>query len=79
MISSVIRTMRIRNLSLDIDTDDFLLNAWLVPLFSSMNSENIQMRVNFEGTSSLILDLRARIGTLLWIVISNKYKSLFNL
>jgi len=79
MISSVIRSMRIRKLSLDFDTDDFLLNAWLVPLFSSMNSENIQMRVNFEGTSSLILDLRARIGTLLWIVISNKYKSFLNL
>jgi len=79
MISSVIRSMRIRKLSLEIDTDDFLLNAWLVPFFSSMNSENIQMRVNFEGTSSLILDLRARIGTLLWIVISTKYKSFLNL
>ena len=40
MVSDVIRSMRIRKLSLDIDTDDFLLNAWLVPLFSSMNSEN---------------------------------------
>jgi len=79
MVSDVIRSMRIRKLSLDIDTDDFLLNAWLVPLFSSMNSENIQMKVNFEGTSSLILDLRARIGTLLWIVISTKYKSFLNL
>ena len=79
MISSVIRSMRIRKLSLDFDTDDFLLNAWLVPFFSSMNSENIQLRVNFEGTSSLILDLRARIGTLLWIVISTKYKSFLNL
>ena len=79
MVSDVIRSMQIRKLSLDIDTDDFLLNAWLVPLFSSMNSENIQMKVNFEGTSSLILDLRARIGTLLWIVISTKYKSFLNL
>jgi len=79
MISSMIRSIRIRNLSLDIDTDDFLLNAWLVPLFSSMNSENIQMRVNFEGSSSLLLDLRGRIGNLLWIVISAKYKSFLNL
>jgi hypothetical protein len=78
MISSMIRSIRIRKLSLDIDTDDFLLNAWLVPLFSSMNSENIQMRVNFEGSSSLLLDLRGRIGNLLWIVISTKYKSFLN-
>jgi len=78
MINRVIRSLRIRRLSLDIDTDDFLLNAWLVPLFSTMNSEHIQMRVNFEGSSSLMLDLRTRIGTLLWIVISTKYKSLLN-
>jgi len=75
----MIRSIRIRKLSLEIDTDDFLLNAWLVPLFSSMNSENIQMRVNFEGSSSLFLDLRGRIGNLLWIVISAKYKSFLNL
>lgn len=79
MISDVIRSMRIRKLFLDIDTDDFLLNAWLVPLFSSMNSENVQMRVNFEGTSSLLLDLRTRLGTLLWIMIKSKYRSMFNL
>ena len=78
-VSRVIHSLRIKKLSLDIDTDDFLLNAWLVPLFSSMNSENIQMRVNFEGSSSLLLDLRGRIGNLLWIVISTKYKSFLNL
>ena len=74
----MIRSIRIRKLLLDIDTDDFMLNAWLVPAFSMVNSGNIQMKVNFEGTSSLILDLRARIGTLLWIVVTNKYKSLLN-
>jgi hypothetical protein len=79
MISRVIRSMRIRKLSLDLDTDDFLLNSWLVPVFSSLNSDNIQMKINFEGSSSLLLDLRARIGAILWIVISNKYKSLLNL
>ena len=62
---------------LDIDTDDFMLNAWLVPAFSFINSENIQMRVNFHGTSSLVLDLRTRLGLLLWTVIRNKYRSFF--
>jgi len=75
----MIHSIQVRKLTLEIDTDDFLLNAWLVPLFSLMNSENIQMRVNFEGSSSLLLDLRGRIGNLLWIVISSKYKSFLNL
>lgn len=77
IISDAVRSIRIRKLLLDIDTDDFMLNAWLVPAFSMVNSRDIQMRVNFEGTSSLFLDLRTRLGNLLWIVIRNKYKSLF--
>lgn len=79
IISDVVRSIRIRKLSLDIDTDDFMLNAWLVPVFSLVNSGDIQMRVNFEGTSSLLLELRTRLGSLLWIVIKNKYRSFINL
>jgi hypothetical protein len=79
IISDAALSIRIRKLSLDIDTDDFMLNAWLVPVFSLVNSGDIQMRVNFEGTSSLLLDLRFRLGTLLWIVIKNKYRSFINL
>ncbi len=79
MMIDAVRSFRIKKLFLDFDTDDFILNAWLVPAFSYVNSENIRMRVNFEGNSSLILDLRLRLGALLWILIRNKYKSFFNL
>jgi hypothetical protein len=79
IISDVARSIRIRKLFLDIDTDDFMLNAWLIPAFSLVNSGSIQMRVNFEGTSSVVLDLRTRMGTLLWIMIKNRYRSMFNL
>jgi hypothetical protein len=79
MVIDALRTFRIRKLYLDIDTDDFVLNAWLVPVFSFVNTDNIRMRVNFEGTSSLLLDLRLRLGVILWILIRNKYKSFFNL
>lgn len=79
MIAGAIRSVRIRRLHLDIDTDDFILNAWLVPVFTYVNRENIRMTANFEGRASLLLDLRVRLGTLLWIVIRNKYKSIINL
>ena len=78
IISEAARSLRIRKLSLDLDTDDFILNAWLIPVFSAVNSGDIQMRVNFEGTSSLLLNVQARIGAILWIVIRNKYKSFIN-
>jgi len=72
-----LRAFRIRKLEADIDTDDFTMNAWLVPVFSAVNEENICLRVNFEGHQSLLLDLRVTLGTLLLNVIKAKYK-LFN-
>jgi hypothetical protein len=77
IIPDIIRSFRIRKLYLDLDTDDFILNAWMVPVFSSINSGNIRLRTNFEGTSSLVLDLRTRLGFLLWAGIRNKYRSFF--
>ena len=69
-------SFRIRKLELDIDTEDIMLNAWLIPAFSMVNSENIQLRANFKGHTSLILDLRIRIGTLIWVYFMNRIKSL---
>ena len=79
MMIDAFRSFRIRKLHLDLDTEDFVLNAWLVPAFTLINSDQIQLKVNFEGISSLVLDLRTRLGSLLWIFIKNKYKSVFNL
>jgi len=62
--------IRLRALKLDIDTDDYLLNAWLVPAFAAVNSyDNVQMQVNFEGNLSLLMDARTRIGAVLWRLI----------
>lgn len=64
---------RIKKLHMDIDTDDFMLNAWLVPAFGAVNNgRNVQMQVNFEGHMFLDLDLRTRIGSLAWIFIKNR-------
>ena len=70
--------VRVRKLDLDLDTDDYSLNAWLIPAFSMVNGGNIQMQVNFEGRAALVLDLRTRIGTLLWKYSQYKYKSIIN-
>ena len=75
---NILGSFRVRQLYLDIDTDDFILNAWLVPAFSAVNSENIHLQVNFEGNASLLLHIRTRLGALLWAVIKTKYQSLFN-
>jgi len=65
------RAIRIHRLELDLDTDDFPLNAQLIPVFSAINNEkNIALRVNFEGRLSLKLDLRTRMASLLRMFIT---------
>lgn len=72
LITGAIRAIRIRKLKLNIDTDDFVLNAWLVPVFSRVNSENILMQVNFEGNNFLHMNLRTRISSLLLLLFRNR-------
>jgi len=75
LMTGALRAFRIRKLEANIDTDDFTLNAWLVPVFSAVNEKNIRLRVNFEGHQSLLLDLRVTLGALLWMMARAKYKS----
>jgi len=73
MIRSIPGAFRVRRLWLDLDTDDFILNVWLIPSFSAVNNnKNIRMQVNFEGHLFMDLDLRTRIASLLWIILKNK-------
>ena len=69
MFRAVFHAFRIRKLHLNLDTDDFILNARLIPLFSAVNNERVLLQSNFEGTASLHLDMRVRLGRLLWILI----------
>ena len=75
-LSPVLRAIRIRKLKGDLDTGDFSLNAWLIPAFSLANGGNIDMQVNFAGKVSLVLDLRTRIGTILWNYSRYRYQLL---
>ncbi len=78
LLRNILGSFRVKRMDLDIDTDDFMLNAWLVPAFSSVNSEHIHMQVNFEGNASLMLNMQTRLGALAWALIKTKYQSLFN-
>lgn len=73
MFRKMTRAIRIKRLELDLDTDDFPLNAQLVPLFALIsNQRNIQMQVNFEGNLFLHLDVRTRIGAILWLMLTRR-------
>jgi hypothetical protein len=73
MIRGALRAIRIRRLKVNMDTDNFTWNSWLIPVCTAVNGENIDLRINFEGYQSLLLDLRVTLGTLLWHLIKAKY------
>jgi hypothetical protein len=74
MARGFITSFRIRKLHLDLDTEDVILNAWLIPVFTQLNSDRIRLRSNFEGRTSLLMDLRTRLGSLLWVLIRNRFR-----
>jgi hypothetical protein len=72
-LRGIFRAIRIRKLEMDLDSDDFLLNAWLVPAFTMVNNNrNIYLRVNFEGRLYFSLDMRTRIGSMVWFFLTSK-------
>jgi len=73
MFKDALGAFWVRKLNLDLDTDDFMMNAWLIPAFSALNNgRNVQMQINFEGHMFLDLDLRTRLASLVWILIKNR-------
>ena len=70
--------IRIRRIYLDLDTDDFMLNTWLVPAFSMVNNDHIHLQANFEGRASLVMDARTSLGSMVWTMAKYKYHTMLN-
>ena len=71
--TAMVKAIRIKRFYLNIDTDDFLLNAQLIPIFTAINQgRNIRMTANFQGEASLLMDVRTSLGALLLAYIKTK-------
>jgi len=60
-ISSIWRTFKLRKLELNIDTGDFIRNAWLVPVFHFASRDKVRLTTNFNGDFDLKLDIQNRL------------------
>lgn len=56
----IIRTFKITRFFLDIDTDDYSLNAKLYPLFTLLNYHGGNCNINFQGRNQLVIYVRNR-------------------
>lgn len=62
---AVLRSFTVKYLYINIDTDDYLWNAWLYPLIVPLSREGRTFRINFNGEVDMRLRIENRLGKIL--------------
>jgi len=70
----LIRSFKLRQLKLNIDTGDVIDNAYLIPVFSMAHRDKIQLSVNYQQENEFILRLEHNLGALIMHTISTFIK-----
>jgi hypothetical protein len=65
-ILALLRTFRVRQFQLRLDTDDYVTNAYLFPVSSYLTARGWPVEVNFIRQNELVLQLENRMGRLMW-------------
>lgn len=73
----ILKSFKIKQLKLNIDTGDVINNAYLVPVFSMVYKERIKLSINYKNQNELILHFENNIGTILWLVVVTYIKQYF--
>jgi len=68
-ITRIIKSFKLKHLRINFDTDDFVVNAQLVPVLTCINNQNrnIFVSVNFIGENLIILTLKNRLFNIAWL------------
>lgn len=74
LLWKVVSSFKLLQLKLNIDTGDVIHNAHLVPVFSMVYGENIQLTINFDDKNEFILHFENNIGTILFQIITTFIK-----
>ncbi len=65
IIKSVLRSFYVKQFKLELDTDDYLTNAYLFPLFYFLNKTKGEWNINYNGRFALDLEI---INRPVWIL-----------
>ena len=56
-IRGVLRAIKVRRFKLDVDTDDYVMNAYLYPVACFLNRPNREISINFRGSTNFLLQI----------------------
>lgn len=74
LVRRLLRTFRVHTFRLALDTDDYVMNAYLYPVFHLLSARNRRLNINFSGRNELVLIVSNRIGNLLWAFLIEFFK-----
>ena len=57
-IWSVLKSFKVRQFALSLDTDDYCLNALIFPVFHQLTVMGLQIKVNFQGENYCLMVIR---------------------
>lgn len=69
LAKNLLRAVTVKRLELNWDTDDYVRNAYLFPLFLLASKGRRQLRINFEGKHEIAIFLQTRLGRIAWAVL----------
>ncbi len=66
----LLQSFTVRTFQLDLDTDDFVQNSYLFPVFYFLSHEGRQLRINYSGHLALKIEVHNRLFSLLkaWLL-----------
>ncbi len=68
-VRALLRTFQLKQLRLHLDTDDFVLNSYLYPIFYFLSSKNRELKINYDGEAFLQMVVENRLYRILWALL----------
>lgn len=72
LVTGVLGSFRLKRFELDLDTDDYVLNAQLYPVNHLVWGERAHININWQNENRLLLVLESRVGRILYRIVKTK-------
>lgn len=69
IVWKVVGSFRLKKLYANIDTDDVMVNAGLIPVFANLHRNNINLNVNYSGDIAMIISIQNNIFRILVVAL----------
>lgn len=68
-VTRIVKSFHVRQLDVDLDTGDVVVNAQLVPVMLLLSRDQVSLRTNFDGRVSARVLVWVRLSSLVWAFI----------